>query len=112
MGEGWYWPASGELQALCAAYHGKDAYGSCTDAYPNALPADERAAQIAFDKALTDNGGDAINTMEDNAAGDSYYSSTEKSASQMTYVRFGKRSNANGTKASTRCVRAIKVVTK
>lgn len=112
LGSGWYWPSVKELQQLCAAYHGKDSYGQTTDAYPNALPSDEREAQIAFDKLLTDNGGVAINTQADSAAGDSYWSSTEKSDTNINYVRFGKRSNANGSKGSTRCVRGIKLISK
>lgn len=112
MGEGWYWPSSRELQELCAGYHGKESYAKCTDAYPNALPEDERNAQLAFEKVLSDNGGDPINSMADDKGGDSIYSSTEKSDTQVTYVRFGKKTVANSSKRSVRCVRAIKVINK
>jgi len=110
LGEGWYWPSIKELQALQSAYHGGTVTGKTL---PNALPEAQRNAQIAFDKALTDNGGVALNELADDQAGESYFSSTESSvATKVKYVRFGSASNDNGGKTGSRFVRGIKVVTK
>ena len=109
--EGWYIPAKDEMVDIFKAYNGSP--GSAT------LPADisptEKAARAAWDKILTDNGGDVMNAQAETATGDSYYTSTEYSASNVYYVRFGQYLLNNGAKAAktpSRYVRCIRKISK
>lgn len=107
-GEGWYWPARDELIALYDAYSG----GHSVSLVPDELPAEEKAARAAFDKALTDNGGIALNTMAGTGNGDSYWASTETTTgTNGCYVRFGKYVSTNNNKTGSarfvRCVRRV-----
>lgn len=109
-GEGWYWPAKNELEALFDIYNGKPSANPSL--YPNALPADEVAARAAFDKLLTDQGGTIMNEAADTAAGDSYWASTETTdGTKGCYVRFGKYVSTNtgktGSARFVRCVRSV-----
>lgn len=119
-GEGWYWPALNELQALFETYNGTT-YSSATKAVPANITEAEKASRAAFEKVLADNGGTALNTAAETENGTDYWSSTEQIASGVAYgssFRFGKpyASGAGDqlkkTNATKRYVRCIKVVTK
>lgn len=110
-GEGWYWPAIDELTALFEAYNGTS-YADATFEQPVKINETEKAARAAFDKLLTDNGGTALNTAAENNNGDAYIASTEASATNCNYFRFGKRYNEesatkSGTTRHGRCVKLI-----
>lgn len=114
LGEGWYLPAYNELKALAAAYYGVAAF---TDIEPKTLDQiseAQRNAVKAFEKLIADNGGDPINSQAETANGDSIFSSTEvSSGAQVSYVRYGKVSNAGGGKTSTaRTFRGVKLIKK
>lgn len=113
LGEGWYWPAINELQSLFEAYNGTT-YDAATNAKPNGLTEDEKAARTAFDKILTDNGGVKLNEADDNNNGEQYLASTQVDANNVNSFRFGKRSinNDTGKTGTTRMVRAVKLVSK
>ena len=125
LGEGWYLPADKELQSLAAAYYGVE-YGKITAAVPSSLPAEQKAAVDAFEKLISDNGGDPVNAAEASGNGESIFSSTEvatsvKNAEEETveaytsayYVRFGKLSRDKGTKDGTgRTFRGVKLIKK
>lgn len=113
LGEGWYWPAINELQSLFEAYNGTT-YDAATNAKPNGLTEDEKAARAAFDKLLTDNGGVKLNEADDNNNGEQYLASTQVDAINVNSFRFGKRSinNDTGKTGTTRMVRAVKLVSK
>ena len=118
-GEGWYWPALNELQAVFEAYNGTK-YSASTNAVPKDINEAEKASRAAFDKVLTDNGGTAINLAGDEVNGDAYWSSTEQTKEGVVYgssFRFGKRyASGAGDKQvktnATRYIRCCKVVTK
>lgn len=112
LGEGWYLPSLNELLDIFDIYNGVS-HIDCTPAKPEALTPDEKDARAAFDKMLTDAGGDAMNTAADDNNGQSYWSSTELDDVATWYVRFGKfTSEATGVKknSATRYVRCIKTV--
>ncbi len=107
-GDGWYWPATGEVIALYDAYNGNHS----SSLLPDELPAEEQAARAAFDKALTDQGGNVLNAMGGMENGDSYWASTETTDGlKGWYVRFGKYTSTNNTKTGSpryvRCVRSV-----
>lgn len=110
MGAGWYWPARNELISLYDVYNGDHK----TSAYPKDLTPEEKAARAAWDKILTDNGGVKMNEAADDAAGDSYWASTEATAGdKVFYVRFGKYGDTTNAKnGSARFVRCIRNVSK
>lgn len=128
LGDGWYWPAYKELQALCAAYHGVASVSSSdlagragTSSSPKPYPADEtfpiaeRKAQLAFDALLCAAGGDAMNYANPNSSyGDRYWVSSEHSTTtKALYVQFGAYQGSNSTKNSNKYYgRAIKVIAK
>lgn len=113
-GEGWYWPAVDELKVLFEAYNGTS-YADASFAQPKDLLPEEQAARTAFDKLLTDNGGTAINTAAQNNNGDAYIASTEITATNCDYVRFGKKyigsegggATKTGTTRHGRCVKLV-----
>lgn len=113
LGEGWYWPAINELQSLFEAYNGTG-YDAATNAKPNGLTEDEKAARAAFDALLTDNGGVKLNEADDNNNGEQYLASTQVDGTQVYSFRFGKRNinNDTGKTGTTRMVRAVKLVSK
>lgn len=114
LGEGWYWPSKNELRALAVAYHGVEDYSSMTTGTcPSALPTVERNAQIAFDKLLTDAGGDALNPAADTADGTEYWASTEVAKTYTNrgwYVRLGSYKEGSSSKTNKKTGRAIKQV--
>ena len=116
LGDGWYWPGLVELKALMTEYHGKTDYTQTTKAVPSSLPADERNAQIAWEKIFADNGGDPLNSQDPSASGDSYWCVQQNSAgTNGYYVRFGKPcsdNNAHAVKSGERYGRAVKDITK
>lgn len=116
IGEGWYMPASGELGDLFDAYNGishKDPAFVANNT--EAITDTEKSARAAFDKMLTDLGGDPINAAA-TGAGESYWSSTEVATvidgKNIIYVRFGKYLSQGGSKEGTRIARAMKLVGK
>ncbi len=113
--DGWYIPARNEMEAVFNAYNGGPA--SASGLKPNAITETEKAARAAWDKILTDNGGDVMNAQAETATGDSYYTSTESSdASKVFYVRFGQwNPGLTGAKAAnspSRYVRCIRKISK
>ncbi|MBQ8917012.1 MAG: hypothetical protein IJ028_07530, partial [Alistipes sp.] len=128
-GNDWYWPSRNEFREICIAYEGMSgtAWGTFDDNVntPDKLAAERRAAQIAFDKILIDNGGVALNTRADGdaggdasddnltTAGDYYWVSNENSnGDKGIYTRVGKASEVNQTKTSAYCYgRAVKTIT-
>lgn len=94
LGEGWYWPAYSELVDLFTIYNA--------------------GGEVDFDKTMTDNGGDAINTPDGGGSGDRYWSSTESSADKAYFVRVISMSpDASTNKTSTsnpRYLRCFKVL--
>ncbi len=126
LGEGWYWPAIDELQALFEAYNGTS-YAAATKKAPASITDAEKEARAAFEKVLTDNDGDKINAAE-SGNGDQYLASTEPTSDYVdsssgnvspagTIVnsfRFGKANINNDTakKGTSRMVRGVKLVTK
>nr|MBE6190958.1 DUF1566 domain-containing protein [Rikenellaceae bacterium] len=119
-GDGWYLPSRDELQALVVAYNGgKETYSTLMsqNKVPANLPAEQRQAQIDFEKILSDLNGDPINSQADTANGDGYWSSSEstpdaKGNHRAYYVRFGKTTHGGAAKKNARFVRGIKVVTR
>lgn len=93
LGEGWYWPAYNELLELFAVYNA--------------------AGDVDFDKTMTDNGGDAIDALND-GKGDRYWSSTESGAEYAYFVRVtSMKPDASTRKTSTsnpRYLRCFKVL--
>lgn len=128
LGEGWYIPAANELTALACAYYGVEKTGDIEAKTPDTMTKeDQKAAMTAFENAIKDNGGDAINSAAGTANGDSIFSSTEvlvtgqktldggtaDAYTSATYVRFGKYAKDKGTKDGTsRTFRGVKVVKK
>lgn len=120
LGTGWYMPAHNELKELFAVYNGTT-FGGATNAVYDAITADEKAARDAFNKALTDLGGDPLDDLSQ-SNGDQYISSDEslegdkepKGSQEVYSVRFGKAAlNRNTAKNGTsRYVRGVKLVTK
>lgn len=119
-GEGWFWPAMDEMKKLFEAYNGT-AFDAATVAAPASITQEEKDARAAFDKALTDNGGTAINTASENSTGDQYWTSTEQTDEKTGKVyastmRFGKvyastpADQMGKTNASKRYVRCMKLV--
>lgn len=112
LGEGWYLPSLNELLEIFDVYNGVS-HIDCTPAQPGSITAEEKSAREAFDKMLTDAGGEAMNTAADNNNGQAYWSSTEYDATATWYVRFGKFTyEAVGVKknSTTRYVRCMKVI--
>lgn len=93
LGEGWYWPAYNELLELFTAYNA--------------------AGDVDFNRIMTDNGGDAIDALND-GKGDRYWSSTESGAEYAYFVRVTSMSpDASTRKTSTsnpRYLRCFKVL--
>ena len=119
-GEGWFWPAMDEMKKLFEAYNGT-VFDAATVAAPASITQEEKDARAAFDKALTDNGGTAINTASENSTGDQYWTSTEQTDEKTGKVyastmRFGKvyastpADQMGKTNASKRYVRCMKLV--
>lgn len=119
-GEGWFWPAMDEMKKLFEAYNGT-AFDAATVAAPASITQEEKDTRAAFDKALTDNGGTAINTASENSTGDQYWTSTEQTDEKTGKVyastmRFGKvyastpADQMGKTNASKRYVRCMKLV--
>lgn len=111
MGEGWYLPASGELNELFDAYNGighEDP--SFVAATIEALSDPEKIARAAFDRMLTDLGGTVIDATA-SGNGQSYWSSTEYDEQNSYGVRFGKYAvdkwKKSGTARFVRCVRRV-----
>lgn len=100
LGEGWYWPSYKELQGVATVYHDN---------------------VEAFDTALSNAGGVAMNTKTfSNNTYDRYWSSSERAddasyTSRAYYVTFGVDGNNHASKNNNSYRyygRAIKVVTK
>lgn len=109
LGEGWYLPARDELVELFEIYNGTSA-SDATVAQPGNLTDAEKTSRAAFESMLLLASADAMNTGEDTANGDSYWTSTEADASTVWYVRFGKYLVEEISKTSTsRYTRCIKV---
>ncbi len=113
LGEGWYWPATQELQTVFEAYNGTS-FDNATNAVPANITAEEKASRAKFDALLTANGGTIMNEAGDSANGDGYWASQENSATEACYIRFGKRSyGKDGVKTKeTRYGRCVKIVTR
>lgn len=113
LGEGWYWPAAYELQALFEAYNGTS-YDNATNSKPDGISEDEKSSRARFEQVLADNGGDKINAAAGSGNGEQYLASTQVDAKQVYSFRFGKRSlnNDTGKTGTTRMVRAVKLVKK
>lgn len=121
LGSGWYFPAHEELKALFAAYNGTTFGGATVSTYANlAEDSPEKLARIAFNKILTDLGGDPLDDLSQ-SNGDQYISSDEshegtagKDGQEVYSVRFGKVAlNKDTAKSGTsRYVRGVKLVTK
>ena len=127
LGEGWYLPARDELRELAAAYYGVAAFGDISAVVPSSLPEAQKAATEAFEAVMKGAGGDAVNTAEASANGESYFSSTEVKSdvkidgttvsdtyyASAYYVRFGKYVTDKGTKdGKARYFRGVKLVSK
>ncbi len=115
LGEGWYFPAHNELKNLFAAYNGTTFGGASVKVYDSCTEA-EIASRDAFNKALTDLGGDPIDDKTQ-SNGDQYLSSDESkenlnNGTEIYSVRFGKVAlNKDTAKSGTsRYVRAIKLI--
>ena len=119
-GEGWFWPAMDEMKKLFEAYNGT-AFDAATAAKPSDITPEEKDARAAFEKALADNGGVALNTGSENSNGDQYWTSTEQTDEKTGKVyastmRFGKvyastpADQMGKTNASKRYVRCMKLV--
>lgn len=113
--DGWYLPARNEMEEVFRAYNGGPSQS--VGAKPDAIKQEEKDARAAWDKILTDNGGDVMNAKAGNTAGDSYFTSTEaEDASKVFYVRFGQwnpgLTGAKYAKSPARYVRSIRKVTK
>lgn len=113
LGEGWYWPAINELQALFEAYNGTT-YDNATNSKPDGISEDEKSSRARFEQILADNGGDKLNAAAGNDNGEQYLASTQVDGTQVYSFRFGKRSlnNDTGKTGTTRMVRAVKLVKK
>lgn len=112
-GDGWYWPARYELQAVFEAYNGTK-FEEASNERPGKITDIEKAAREYFDGLLTSNGGVVMNTAGDTSNGDSYWTSHEADETTACYVRFGKRLyGADGKKVNaSRYGRCVKVVTR
>lgn len=113
--DGWYLPARNEMEAVFNAYNGGSSQS--IGLKPDAIKQEEKDARAAWDKILTDNGGDVMNVKADNTAGDSYFTSTEADdASKVFYVRFGQwnpgLTGAKYAKSPARYVRCIRKISK
>ncbi len=119
-GEGWFWPAMDEMKKLFEAYNGT-AFDAATAAKPSDITPEEKDARAAFEKALADNGGVALNTGSENSNGDQYWTSTEQTDEKTGKVyastmRFGKvyastpADQMGKTNASKRYVRCMRLV--
>ena len=113
--DGWYLPARNEMEAVFNAYNGGPSQS--IGLKPDAIKQEEKDARAAWDKILTDNGGDVMNVKADNTAGDSYFTSTEADdASKVFYVRFGQwnpgLTGAKYAKSPARYVRCIRKISK
>lgn len=112
---GWYLPARNELEEIFKVYNG--GLASASGLKPNAITPEEKEARAAWDKILTDNGGDKMNAQTETVAGDSYLTSTEAAdATKVYYVRFGQwnpgLSGAKYSGSPARYVRCIRKVSK
>ena len=111
--DGWYIPARREMEEVFNAYNG--GASQTPGSKPNAIKQEEKDARAAWDKILTDNGGDVMNAKAETTAGDSYFTSTEaEDATKVYYVRFGQwNPGLTGVKYSAsparyvRCIRKI-----
>lgn len=57
--DGWYLPARNEMEAVFTAYNGGPSQS--IGVKPDAIKQEEKDARAAWDKILTDNGGDVMN---------------------------------------------------
>lgn len=111
--DGWYIPARREMEEVFNAYNG--GASQTPGSKPNAIKQEEKDARAAWDKILTDNGGDVMNAKAETTPGDSYFTSTEaEDATKVYYVRFGQwNPGLTGVKYSAsparyvRCIRKI-----
>lgn len=113
--DGWYLPARNEMEEVFNAYNGGSSRSSGKK--PVDITQEEKDARAAWDKILTDNGGEVMNAKADNTAGDSYFTSTETDdAAKVFYVRFGQwnpgLTGAKYAKSPARYVRCIRKVSK
>lgn len=113
--DGWYLPARNEMEEVFKAYNGGSSQS--IGLKPDAIKQEEKDARAAWDKILTDNGGDVMNEKAGDTAGDSYYTSTEADdASKVFYVRFGQwnpgLTGAKYAKTPARYVRCIRKISK
>lgn len=111
--DGWYIPARNEMEEVFKAYNGGPSQS--VGVKPNAVKQEEKDARAAWDKILTEHGGDVMNAKAGNTAGDSYFTSTEaEDASKVFYVRFGQwnpgLAGAKYAKSPARYVRCIRKV--
>ena len=108
------------MKKLFEAYNGT-AFDAATAAKPSDITPEEKDARAAFEKALADNGGVALNTGSENSNGDQYWTSTEQTDEKTGKVyastmRFGKvyastpADQMGKTNASKRYVRCMKLV--
>lgn len=110
-GGGWYLPARNELVTLFKVYNGTPEIGDATiDNHENITPA-ELAARLAFEGYILACAADGVVLDIKKTSGDSAFSSTQQSATNAYYIRWGKYDNNHGGKHSTsRYARCIKVV--
>ena len=106
----WYLPARNELVALFEAYNGTDAGKATVDNHENITP-EELAARTAFEGYILACAADGTILDPKKTTGDSAFSSTQSTATNAYYVRWGKYDNGSQPKHGTsRYARCIKVV--
>ena len=106
----WYLPARNELVALFEAYNGTDAGKATVDNHENITP-EELAARTAFEGYILACAADGTILDTKKTTGDSAFSSTQSTATNAYYVRWGKYDNGSQPKHGTsRYARCIKVV--
>lgn len=109
-GGGWYLPARNELVTLFEAYNGTEAGNATVANHEDITPA-ELAARLAFEGYILACAADGVILDIKKTSGDSAFSSTQQSAANAYYIRWGKYDNNHGGKHSTaRYARCIKVV--
>lgn len=109
-GGGWYLPARNELVTLFEAYNGTEAGNATVENHEN-ITAAELAARLAFEGYILACAADGVILDIKKTSGDSAFSSTQQSATNAYYIRWGKYDNNHGGKHSTaRYARCIKVV--
>lgn len=109
-GGGWYLPAKNELVALFEAYNGTKAGEATVENHENVTDA-EKAARAAFEGYILACAPDGVILDIKKTSGDSAFSSTQKTAANAYYVRWGKYLCDAQSKVSTsRYARCIKVV--